>query len=104
MPRTPGSGRQRGTQNRLTSAFKDAVKVVYEDIGGHAAFATWARENRTEFYKIASRLIPVEVKSSQDNTVRVVVQRFPVSRSLVEHGSAPLAAIGHELASQTHKQ
>jgi hypothetical protein len=32
-------GRQIGTPNKVTAIFKDAVRTVYEDIGGHAAFA-----------------------------------------------------------------
>jgi len=29
---------------------RDAVLFVYQDIGGHEAFADWARENPDEFY------------------------------------------------------
>jgi hypothetical protein len=61
MARTPGSGRQLGTQNRITTAFKDAIRIVYQDIGGDAAFAEWARANRGDFYRIASRMIPAEL-------------------------------------------
>lgn len=53
-------GRKAGTPNKITTHFKDAVRTVYEDIGGHAAFAEWARENRSDFYRIAARLIPTE--------------------------------------------
>ncbi len=51
-------GRQVGTPNKVTAIFKDAVRTVYEDIGGNEAFAAWAKENPTEFYRIAARLIP----------------------------------------------
>jgi len=43
-------GRQVGTPNKVTAIFKDAVRTVYEDIGGNTAFAEWAKENPTEFY------------------------------------------------------
>lgn len=68
-------GRRAGVPNRVTAAFKDAVRIVYEDIGGHAAFAAWARENPSEFYKIAARLIPTEVNVSNERGVTVIVQR-----------------------------
>lgn len=74
MART--GGRQRSTQNKITTAFKDAVRIVDEDIGGHKAFAEWARENPTEFYRIAARLIPTEIATRSDNTVTVVIRRF----------------------------
>ncbi len=56
------AGRQKGTPNKLTRAFRDAVQTVYGAIGGDAAFARWAKKNPTEYYKIAARLIPSEVQ------------------------------------------
>lgn len=75
MPRTPGSGRQAGSPNKITTAFKDAVRVAFDDIGGRRAFAAWARENPTEFYRIAARLIPAEVTVREDRAITVVIQR-----------------------------
>ena len=69
-------GRQVGTPNKVTSVFKDAVCTVYEDIGGNAAFAEWAKENPTEFYRIAARLIPTEM-ASQGTNLNVIINRFP---------------------------
>lgn len=68
-------GRQAGTPNRITAAFKDAVRVVYEDIGGNVAFAAWARENPGDFYRIASRLIPTEIAARSDTGITVIVNR-----------------------------
>ena len=69
-------GRQVGTPNKVTAIFKDAVRTVYEDIGGNTAFAVWARENPTEFYRIAARLIPTEI-ASQGTNLNVIINRFP---------------------------
>jgi hypothetical protein len=69
-------GRQVGTPNKITTVFKDAVRTVYEDIGGHAAFAEWAKNNPTDFYKIAARLIPTEKASSEDTNITVEIVRF----------------------------
>lgn len=69
-------GRQVGTPNKVTAIFKDAVRTVYEDIGGHAAFAAWAKENPTDFYKIAARLIPTETVSKEDTNITVKIVRF----------------------------
>lgn len=62
-----------GTPNKITAAFKDAVRFVYDDIGGNAAFAVWAKENPTEFYKIAARLIPTEIATRDGNGVTIVI-------------------------------
>ncbi len=54
-------GRQKGSVNKTTAFFREAVSVVYRDIGGDKAFAQWARENPSEYYRIAARLIPLQV-------------------------------------------
>ena len=69
-------GRQVGVPNKVTAIFKDAVRIVYEDIGGNKAFAAWAKENPTEFYRIAARLIPTEI-ASQGTNLNVIINRFP---------------------------
>ena len=68
-------GRQIGTPNKVTSVFKDAVRTVYDDIGGNKSFAAWAKENPTEFYRIAARLIPTEM-ASQGTSLNVIINRF----------------------------
>lgn len=68
-------GRQAGTPNKITTVFKDAVRFVYEDIGGNEAFATWAKENQTEFYRIASRLIPTEMTAQHGTGITVIINR-----------------------------
>lgn len=65
-------GRRRGTPNRLTTTMRDAVMLAYDRIGGHEAFAAWAAENPTDFYRIAARLIPTEIKARSEEVVVVV--------------------------------
>jgi hypothetical protein len=59
-----GPGRPKGSPNKLTRAFKEAVLNVYNGLGGDPAMLRWAAKNPTEFYKIAARLIPHEVVGS----------------------------------------
>ena len=73
-PGKPKTGRrQPGTPNRLTGAFREAVLHVYRGLGGHTAFLAWARENQTEYYKIAARLIPAEMREDGSGKVVTVV-------------------------------
>ena len=75
-PRT--GGRRAGTPNALTGAFRDAVRHVYTGLGGHANFLVWAKANETEFYRIASRLIPGEMQEDNGgNHLTIIVQRHP---------------------------
>jgi hypothetical protein len=68
-------GRQVGRPNKITGAFREAVQYVYDDIGGHKAFSKWAKQNETEFYRIASRLIPVEIRETSDNKITITINR-----------------------------
>lgn len=68
-------GRTKGTPNKITAAFKDAVRTVYEDIGGNTAFAEWARANPGDFYRIAARLIPTEVQPAGNGRLTVIIDR-----------------------------
>lgn len=68
-------GRKRGTPNKLTGTFREAVLLAYENIGGHEAFSKWAAGNRTDFYKIAARLIPTENKTLDNEGLTVIINR-----------------------------
>lgn len=59
-------GRPKGVPNKVTRVFKEAVLRAYEGIGGDDTFTAWALQNQTDFYKIASRLIPTEVSQTVD--------------------------------------
>ena len=75
LGRAKTGGRQTGTPNGLTGAFKEAVRIVYGGLGGHTNFLVWARDNQTEFYKIASRLIPGEMQEGgRGETINVIIE------------------------------
>jgi hypothetical protein len=69
-------GRLPGVSNKFTGAFREAVQIVYNRLGGHAAFLAWAQKNQTEYYKIAARLIPGETQEEGHGAgnVTVIVQ------------------------------
>ncbi len=85
-------GRRPGRVNRFTGTFRDAVQTVYNGLGGHAAFQKWAQSNRTEYYRIASKLIPLEIKGLVKDQITVIVQRqtaplLDVLRALPDHST-----------------
>ena len=91
---TRSGGRVKGTPNKLTSSFKTAVQIAYEQIGGHEAFAEWARANPSDFYKIAARLIPAERAEPDDSGSRIVnivigSVDSPYARPVIEHHQEP---------------
>lgn len=56
-----GAGRKLGSRNKITRAFKEAVLVAFDALGGAKGLEDWGRKNPTPFYQIAARLIPYEV-------------------------------------------
>jgi len=83
-------GRRLGVSNKLTGAFKEAVQIVYNGLGGHDAFLAWARKNRTEYYRIAARLIPGEMQEDHgaENVMIVIRQITQPASPLVIEGTA----------------
>ena len=65
MPRKKGEpktgGRKKGTPNKTTSSAKQNILAVFEGIGDIGGMITWARANRTDFYKLYARLLPHEM-------------------------------------------
>lgn len=53
-------GRQKGTLNKKTVSIRAAFTEAFEKLGGAEALAKWARRNKTEFYKLASKAITSE--------------------------------------------
>lgn len=67
MPRggkRPGSGRKKGVPNKLTMKAREAFEHAFNAAGGPAALAQWAKENRTEFYKLYAKTIPLDLTSN----------------------------------------
>lgn len=64
-------GRQKGTPNHITTSIKQAFQEAFEKMGGAAALVAWGVNNQTEFYKLASKLIPIDVKADVKADVTV---------------------------------
>lgn len=59
-PPNAGKGRPKGSRNKTTVAAREAFQHAFDGLGGVDSLIVWAQENRTEFYKLFGRLIPVE--------------------------------------------
>lgn len=62
----PGPGRPKGVPNKTTIAAKEAFSLAFDELGGWEGLAQWANAspaNKTEFYKLYGRLIPIDVKA-----------------------------------------
>lgn len=65
-------GRPKGTPNKLTRTVKETVLAVFDDLQSDpkANLLSWGKSNPTEFYKIAAKLIPTEIKGDVELNVK----------------------------------
>lgn len=60
-----GPGRPKGSPNKLTKSVKDAFQEAFDVMQEQPGvkLTEWGKENPTEFYKLAARLIPAEINA-----------------------------------------
>lgn len=74
------AGKPKGTPNKLSASAKENIALVFERMGGVEGMLKWAKTNRTEFYKIYPRLLPLEVSGADGAGITVVIQKFRESK------------------------
>ena len=60
-------GSRKGKPNKSTVVIKEAILAVYGDLqkekgGDNKHFLAWAMDNPTEFYKLATKLLPLQIE------------------------------------------
>lgn len=77
-PPAAGKGRPKGAKNKTTTIMKEAMIAVYDDLQKdadpkkpHAHFIQWAKANDTEFYKLASKLLPIQLTGDDGEDIKV---------------------------------
>ena len=63
--------RPKGSKNKIGGLAKENIQAVFTRLGGTAAMAEWATENKTEFYKLYGRLLPHEVSGPDGGAIPV---------------------------------
>lgn len=64
-------GRKPNTPNKTTASMKAAMQFVYDALQNetgeeHGHFIEWAKGEPTEFYKLSSKLLPLQVDVAHD--------------------------------------
>jgi hypothetical protein len=69
------AGKPKGALNKLTRTVRDKVFDTFNELqeDDNANLLTWAKENPSDFYKIASKLIPVELNANIESNVITVI-------------------------------
>lgn len=96
MKRVPGSGRAKGTQNKVSIAFREALQIAFDQTGGAEAMAKWGKVNlnRRPFYEMCTKLIPLQVTGDNFGPL-VMEQRNALSNKILE-ATAPQRGNGHD--------
>jgi len=72
-------GRRKGTLNKFTSTVKEVFSSVFAGLqkskNKDVTLAGWAKNNPTEFYKLASKLIPSEISGPNGGPIQT--QQIP---------------------------
>lgn len=76
-------GRVAGTPNKHTATIKEAFGEAFEKLGGADALVIWAKSNKTDFYKLASKLIPTEMNMAVIATPQARV--YPKGPPVIEN-------------------
>ena len=58
-------GKPKGATNKLTKSVKEAFEIAFIELqeDKEANLTNWAKDNTTEFYKLAAKLIPTSVSA-----------------------------------------
>jgi hypothetical protein len=69
------SGRKEGSVNKLTKTVKERVLEVFNELQDdpQANLLSWAKDEPTEFYKIAAKLIPADINAKVDGKIITVI-------------------------------
>jgi hypothetical protein len=78
-------GRKKGTPNKITSSVRQMFKECFEEMGGVETMLNWAMKNKTVFYKLYARLLPIEVKTDMNHTL--TQQQGPSVRIIIPHNN-----------------
>lgn len=73
MPFKPGEGgRPKGSKNKSTKLADEAFELAFQQLQEDetTSLGTWAKENKTEFYKLYAR----KLTTTADNTSHVVTE------------------------------
>ena len=64
---TPGPGRPKGSQNKITSDVKAMILAALHDAGGAEYLLKQANENPNAFLTLVGKVLPMTVVGDKDN-------------------------------------
>jgi len=95
--------RPKGSKNKTGAEVKAQMLATYERLGGLHAFAEWAKEHQSEFYRMYAQLAPKEITADVHVTSEVDLTDEQLAAIATGSGSgASEAESGSEEPSPVH--
>jgi len=67
------SGRPKGAKNRFTN-LKESFIQSFKEVGGTSELTAWAKDNKKEFYKMVSTMLPKNVEMKSANELIITIE------------------------------
>jgi hypothetical protein len=64
------AGKPKGTTNHISRLAKENIEDVFGMVGGLQGMADWAKENRTAFYGIYAKLLPLQLTGAGGGSIK----------------------------------
>lgn len=68
-------GRQKGVRNKVTTAVKEVIAGVAQDLGGRERLAAWVKEDKQNerifWGSIYPKMLPLDITASEGLTINV---------------------------------
>lgn len=69
-------GRKKGTPNKITQSVREGYEKVFHALQRNEdakhTLLNWAQKNPTEFYRLASKLIPLQVQGEMEHRIKSI--------------------------------
>ncbi len=74
-PKSPGSGRAKGTPNKITTDLKSMILGALEGAGGEKYLKDQAQKNPSAFMALIGKVLPLQISSGGDKILVEIVKQ-----------------------------
>ena len=80
----PGSGRKKGTPNKITADLKGMILGALESSGGQKYLEQQAQQNPNAFLQLIGKVLPTTLATDPNNPIEVI---STITRRIVKDGN-----------------
>jgi UV DNA damage repair endonuclease len=76
-------GRMKGTPSKITKSVREQFASAFYELqeDSDVNLVAWGKDNPTEFYRLASKLIPLQLETEMESKPQTIIQIIPDSLS-----------------------